>query len=91
MGVGRYFFGETNALPGLQHGRQILAGQTERLTPVAKRNEKTGAEPLSPQKPDTRQTPKMEIDFESLIAVGIAAAIIKPSEKGRQPKPKPKW
>jgi hypothetical protein len=56
---------------------------------MAKRNEDPAAKPLSPQKPGTLQAPKTEIDFESSIAVGIAAAVMKPSKKWR--KPKPKW
>jgi hypothetical protein len=51
----------------------------------------TVAESLSSQKRGTLQTPKMEVDFESLIAAGIAAAVIKPSKKWRKPKTKPKW
>jgi len=52
---------------------------------MAERKEKTVAESLSSQKRGTLQTPKMEIDFESLLAVGIAAAVIKPSKKWRKP------
>jgi hypothetical protein len=50
---------------------------------MAERKENTVAESLSSQKGGTPQTPKMEIDFESLIAAGIAAAVIKPSKKWR--------
>jgi hypothetical protein len=56
---------------------------------MAKRNEKTVAEPLSPQRPGTLQTPKTEIDFESLIVAGIATVVIKPSKKRRRSKPNP--
>jgi len=55
---------------------------------MAERKQKTVAESLSSQARGTLQTPKMEIDFESLIAVGIAEAVIKPSKKWRKPKPK---
>jgi hypothetical protein len=56
---------------------------------MAERKEKTVVESLSSQKRGTLQTPKMEIDFEGLIAAGIAAAVMKPSKKWR--KPKQKW
>jgi len=56
---------------------------------MAKRNEKTVAQPLSPQRPGTLQTPKTEIDFESLIVAGIAAVVIKPAKKRRRSNPNP--
>jgi len=57
---------------------------------MAKRNERTGAESRSPQGPRTMPPPKMEIDFESLIAAGIAAVVIKPAKKRRRPWPNPR-
>jgi hypothetical protein len=51
---------------------------------MPKRNGKTAPESLFPQRSGTPRTPKMEIDFESLIAAGIAAAIIKPAKKRRR-------
>jgi hypothetical protein len=57
------------------------------LTPMAKRNENTVAESLSPQRPQTVQMPKMEIDFESLIAAGIAAVVVKTAKKSKRSKP----
>jgi hypothetical protein len=57
---------------------------------MAKRNEKTVAKSLSPQKPQTVQTPKADIDFESLIAAGIAAVVIKPAKKRRRSKLTPR-
>jgi len=55
---------------------------------MAKRSEKTRAESLLPERPDAAQTAKTEIDFESLIAVGIAGAVIRPSKKRRGSKRK---
>jgi hypothetical protein len=46
---------------------------------MPKRNEKTVAESRAPQRLGTLQTPKIEIDFDSLIAAGIAAVVIKPA------------
>jgi hypothetical protein len=57
---------------------------------MAKRNENTVAKSLSPQGPQTVQTPKADIDFESLIAAGIAAVVIKPLKKKRGSKPNPR-
>jgi hypothetical protein len=58
---------------------------------MAKRNKNTVAESLPPKRPRTVQTAKTEIDFESLIAAGIAAVVIKPAKKRRRSKPNPKW
>jgi hypothetical protein len=55
---------------------------------MAKRNKKTPAESLSSERPDAAQTPKTEIDFETLLAAAIAAAVIRPSKKRRGSKPK---
>jgi hypothetical protein len=43
--------------------------------------EKTEKESLTQRRPHAPQLPKIEIDFETLVAAGIAAAII------RSPKP----
>jgi hypothetical protein len=56
---------------------------------MAKRNENTVAKSLSPQGPQTVQTPKADIDFESLIAAGIAAVDVKTAKKWRRLKPTP--
>jgi hypothetical protein len=60
------------------------------LTPMGERNKNIVAESLSPQWPQTVQTPKMGIDFESLIAAGMAPVVIKPAKKRRRFKPNPK-
>ncbi len=60
----------------------------ERMRPMAKR--KTGEQSLSRQRPDLPQSPRAEIDFETLIAAGIAAVVIKPARKRRRFKPDPK-
>jgi hypothetical protein len=51
---------------------------------MPKRNGKTAPESPSPQRPGTQQTLKIKIDFESLIAAGIATAVIKPAKKRRR-------
>ena len=58
------------------------------MTAMAKRNENTDS--VLPQRPSTVQTPKMGIDFESLIAAGIAAVVIKPAKRWRRSKPNPR-
>ncbi len=55
--------------------------------PMAKR--KTEEESLAQRKPDAPQLPKVEIDFETLVAAGIAAAIIRSPKKRRNPGPNP--
>jgi hypothetical protein len=55
---------------------------------MAKRNSNTGAESGAPQKPHTAKGSKLAIDFENLIAAGIAAAVIKRPKKRRVAKPK---
>jgi predicted ATPase len=70
--------------------REGAARRTEGLTPMPKRNEKTAPESLSRQRSGTPRTPKIEIDFESLVAAGVAAVVIKPAEKRRRPWPNPK-
>jgi hypothetical protein len=57
---------------------------------MPKRNEKTAPESLSRQRSGTPRTPNIEIDFESLVAAGVAAVVIKPAEKRRRPWPNPK-
>jgi hypothetical protein len=52
---------------------------------MAKRN--TEAELRSPEKPEARRTPKIEIDVESLIATAIVAAVIKPAKRPRGSQP----
>jgi hypothetical protein len=53
---------------------------------MAKR--KTEEESLAQRKPDAPQLPKVEIDFETLVAAGIAAAIIRsPKKRGEIPGP----
>ena len=52
---------------------------------MAKRN--TGAESRSPEKPQAPLTPKIEIDFESLIATAIVAVVVKPAKRLRGFKP----
>jgi hypothetical protein len=52
---------------------------------MATQNKNTGVESLPPQKPGPLRAPKIEIDFESLIAAGIAAVVIKPAKKRRRP------
>jgi len=53
-------------------------------------NKNIVAESLSPQRHRKVQTPKADIDFESLIAAGIAAVVIKPAKKWRRSKPSPR-
>jgi hypothetical protein len=55
---------------------------------MAKRNSNSGAESGGSQKPRSAKGPKLEIDFENLIAAGIAAAVIKRPKKRRVAKPK---
>jgi hypothetical protein len=55
---------------------------------MAKRNSNGGTGSGAPQKPRAAKAPKLEIDFESLIAAGIAAAVIKRPKKRRVAKPK---
>jgi len=57
---------------------------------MAKRNKNTEPESLPPKRPGTPQAPKIEIDFESLIASGIAAVVIKRPKKWRGSKPSSK-
>jgi hypothetical protein len=57
---------------------------------MPKRNGKTAPESPSPQRPGTQQTLKIEIDFESLIAAGIATVVIKPAKMRRRLNPKPR-
>jgi len=54
---------------------------------MAKR--KTEEESLAQRKPDAAQLPKVEIDFETLVAAGIAAAIIRSPKKRRNPRSNP--
>jgi len=54
---------------------------------MAKR--KTEEESLAQRKPDAPQLPKVEIDFETLVAAGIAAAIIRSPKKRRNPRSNP--
>jgi len=49
---------------------------------MAKR--KTEEESLAQRKPDAAQLPKVEIDFETLVAAGIAAAIIRSPNRRRK-------
>jgi len=49
---------------------------------MAKR--KTEEESLAQRKPDAPQLPKVEIDFETLVAAGIAAAIIRSPNRRRK-------
>jgi hypothetical protein len=56
---------------------------------MAKRNEKTVAKSPAPQRLGTLPTSKTEIDFESLIAAGIATVVIKPAKKRRRSWPNP--
>jgi hypothetical protein len=57
---------------------------------MGKRNENTVAGSLPSKRHHTVPPPKMEIDFESLIAAGIAAVVIKPLKKWRRSKPNPR-
>jgi len=54
---------------------------------MAKR--KTEEESLAQRKPDAAQLPKVEIDFETLVAAGIAAAIIRSPNRRRKPRSNP--
>ncbi len=54
---------------------------------MAKR--KTEEESLAQRKPDAPQLPKVEIDFETLVAGGIAAVITKSPKKRRNPRSNP--
>ena len=60
------------------------------MTPMGERNKSIVAESLSPQRLQTVQTPKAAIDFESLIAAGIAEVVIKPAKKWKRSKPDPR-
>ena len=55
--------------------------------PMTKR--KTEEESLVRRKPDAPQLPKVEIDLETLVAAGIAAAIIRSPKKRRNPRSNP--
>jgi len=55
--------------------------------PMAKR--KTEEDLLRKKKPDAPPLPKVEIDFETLVAGGIAAVITKSPKKRRNPRPNP--
>jgi hypothetical protein len=57
---------------------------------MGERNKNIVGQSLSPQRPQKVQTPKADIDFESLIAAGIAAVVIKPAKKWRRSKPNPR-
>jgi len=57
---------------------------------MPKRNKNTEAESLPPKRPGALPAPKTEIDFESLIAAGVAAAVIKPAKKRRRLWPNPR-
>jgi hypothetical protein len=52
---------------------------------MAKRN--TEGESRSPEKPPAPRTPKIEIDFESLIATAVAAVVVKPAKRPKGSKP----
>jgi hypothetical protein len=47
--------------------------------PMAKR--KTEEQSLAQRRPDSPQLPKLEVDFETLVAAGIAAAIMRSPKK----------
>jgi hypothetical protein len=41
------------------------------------------------RKPDVRELPNVEIDFESFVAAGIAAVVTKSPKKRRDPRSNP--
>jgi hypothetical protein len=51
--------------------------------------QKTEEESLAQGKPAAPQLPKVEIDFETLVAAGIAAAVIRSPKKRRKPRSNP--
>jgi hypothetical protein len=69
---------------------KALLDELNVFTRMGKRNEKPAAGSASLQRLGTPQAPKTEIDFESLIATGIVAVVIKPAKKRRRPKPGPR-
>src|SRR6266852_9774621 len=66
---------------------RVMSEEVGGEEPMVKR--KTEEESLAQRKPDAPQLPKVEIDFETLVAAGVAAAIIRSPKKRRNPRSNP--